>query len=78
MKCANCEADALYVYDAPGTDETPYCDKHLPSFLRAWQKAGVLTTTEQHAAKAAEVAKLLAPKKTKKVEEPVVEVAVEA
>lgn len=43
MKCANCSSPALYVYDPPSISATPYCDAHLPSFLRRAAKDGSLT-----------------------------------
>jgi hypothetical protein len=68
MKCANCQSDALWVYESPASDPIPFCDKHLPKFLRPQAKAGLLTRTENYAAVAAEVAEVLAPEEP--VEEP--------
>lgn len=68
MKCANCDTAALWVYESPASDPIPFCDAHLPRFLRAQAKAGLLTTTESYAAAAAEVAEILAPEP--EVEEP--------
>lgn len=43
MKCANCTSPALYVYDPPSVRATPYCDAHLPSFLRQSVRDGSIT-----------------------------------
>jgi hypothetical protein len=46
MKCANCNEDALYVYNITTTKGTSYCGEHLPRFLEARKKAGLLKTTD--------------------------------
>lgn len=78
MKCANCDNEALYVYDTVGSNDVLYCASCLPGFLRPALKAGVLTTTASYQARQAEVLALLAPKpEPVVVEEPVVEPVVE-
>jgi len=47
MKCANCDRDAFYIYQITKSVDVPYCGKHLPNFLEARRKAGLLKTTEQ-------------------------------
>lgn len=47
MKCANCDKDAFYIYQITKSVEVLYCGKHLPRFLEARRKAGLLKTTEQ-------------------------------
>lgn len=61
MKCANCDAPALWVYETPASADLPFCEAHLPGFLRKPSRDGLLTTTEAYAAAQAEVAALLAP-----------------
>jgi hypothetical protein len=61
MKCANCDNDALWLYEPDGANDVPYCDKDLPSFLREQARAGLLRKTEAYDAVAAEVATILAP-----------------
>ena len=61
MKCANCENDAMYVYDLTAKTSIPYCGKHLPLFLEQRKKAGLLRTTEQHAAELDTAANVLSP-----------------
>ena len=48
MKCANCDNDAMYIYDLTTKTSIPYCGKHLPLFLEQRKKAGLLRTTDQH------------------------------
>ena len=69
MKCANCDTAALWVYENPASDPIPFCDAHLPRFLRAQAKSGLLARTEAYDAAATEVAEILAP------EDPVEETA---
>jgi len=59
MKCANCENDAMYIYDLTAKTHIPYCGKHLPLFLEQRKKAGLLRTTEQHAAELGTAANVL-------------------
>lgn len=61
MNCENCDQPALWVYDVPSTDNQNYCDEHLPSFLRAQARSGVLPTTEVYEKVKADVAAALAP-----------------
>lgn len=70
MKCANCDKNAIWVYDVPSQNTVAFCDADLPSFLRVQAKSGQLATTDEYAKVAAEVAEALAPP----VVEPVVEV----
>lgn len=42
MKCANCNRDALYTYVIAGNHSIHYCQYHLPRFLTAQKKAGLL------------------------------------
>jgi hypothetical protein len=77
MTCANCSAPALYTYKVSVTKGIDYCGKHLPRFLEARRKAGLLTLTEQHGVALDEAMTKLSKSKKKKtepvVEEPVVE-----
>ena len=67
MKCANCDSNAMYVYDISKKKSIPYCEPHLPRFLEPRKIAGLLRTTDQYAAEAASAIEALAPKaKTKK------------
>jgi len=50
MKCANCDNEALYVYQGESMWPIPYCVDCLPSFLRPQAKAGLLGITEAHTA----------------------------
>lgn len=65
MNCVNCTREAMYVYDVPATDTVVYCEKCLPSFLRAQARAGMLPITDRFAEVQEEVAEKLAPKKSK-------------
>lgn len=47
MKCANCDRDALYVYQINKHVEIFYCGSDLPNFLEVRRRAGLLKTTEQ-------------------------------
>lgn len=84
MNCVNCNRDAMYLYDVPATDKVVYCEKCLPSFLRAQARAGLLPTTDRFSEVQEEVAEKLAPKKSKPadsktvVEEPPAEAAPES
>ena len=66
MKCANCDADAFYIYKLTLNKEILYCRKHLPAFLEDRRKAGLLQTTDTYKAIVEEGKQHLA-------EEPVVE-----
>jgi hypothetical protein len=74
-KCANCESDALYVYEVTDSFNIPYCQYHLPVFLNKLQKSGLLKTTAQFDTLKAEALEAVAPKSSKKntEETPVVE-----
>ena len=48
MKCANCDADAFYVYKLTLNKDILYCAKHLPAFLEDRKNAGLLPTTETY------------------------------
>lgn len=61
MKCANCDGEALWVYEGPASDPAPFCDAHLPGFLRAQAKAGLLTKTDYYHQTHDTVAAMLAP-----------------
>lgn len=61
MKCANCDTDALYIYERAEVAAIPYCASCLPSFLKKAARSGVLPTTEAHAATKQEVAEILSP-----------------
>jgi hypothetical protein len=50
MNCANCNSDALYVYQITLGTEILYCDKHLPAFLNDRKNAGLLPTTDAYKA----------------------------
>lgn len=71
MKCSNCDKPALWVYESAASDDLPFCEDHLPRFLRGQVTSGGLRKTEEYARVQAEVLSSLAP------EEPVVEEAVE-
>ena len=49
VTCANCENDALYVYEVNRDVVVNYCDKDLPGFLKERRNAGALPTTEAYA-----------------------------
>lgn len=49
VTCANCENDALYVYEVTRDVVVNYCDKDLPGFLKPRRDAGALPTTEAYA-----------------------------
>lgn len=40
--CANCPSEAVHQYRVTPEFKIDYCNSHLPSFLRAQQKAGLL------------------------------------
>lgn len=61
MNCANCDQPALWIYESPASDDLPFCEKHLPGFLRKAARDGVLTTTEAYQQAVTEVAALLSP-----------------
>lgn len=65
MKCANCESDSLFEYKLTQEVSIFYCGKHIPKFLEARKKAGLLHTTEKFGSSKVESAELL------KTEEPV-------
>ena len=75
MKCANCDTAALYIYNITPSKAVLYCGKHLPRFLEARRKAGLLALTAAHKEQLdSALASLSKSKKSKKkIEEPVVE-----
>lgn len=48
MKCANCDSFALFEYRLTRNLSQFYCGTHLPKFLDARRRAGLLTITAQH------------------------------
>ena len=50
MKCANCETTASHEYKLTLDASLFFCEKHIPTFLRKAQKAGLLPVTEEHQA----------------------------
>lgn len=62
MTCSNCSNPAQHVYEPGGNVQIAYCTLHVPKFLKAQQRAGLL--------------KAVSPKKkATKASEPVVEEA---
>lgn len=47
MNCANCDSDALFEYQVTHSRSVFYCGQHLPKFLEARKKAGLLKLTEK-------------------------------
>lgn len=43
MICADCESPAAWVFDDRGALAVPYCDRHLPAFLRQRAASGGLS-----------------------------------
>jgi len=75
MKCANCVKDAMYTYEINKSHAIHYCETHLPSFLNARKKAGLLKTTDSHAEElTSALSALSTPAATAPVEAPLVEV----
>lgn len=74
-KCANCAADALYIYEVADSFVVNYCQRHLPGFLTKLQKSGQLKTTTAFETEKAAALEAVAtkPSKKKTVEEPVTE-----
>jgi len=70
MKCANCDANALYVYRVTLNKSLYYCGKDLPKFLEERKKAGLLKLTDQFKVEHDSAIELLKPTA---VEEPVLE-----
>ena len=72
MKCANCDAGALFVYQITADREILYCNKHLPRFLDARRRAGNIKTTDEFAANRTSALQAVSsnnteePKKTRK------------
>ena len=78
MKCANCNEDALYIYQITLSSQIFYCNTHLPSFLLKAKKAGLLQTTDALKTVLEEGLKNIAtpmPKPVVVEEEPVIEEA---
>jgi hypothetical protein len=40
IKCANCPEEAHYTVSQPGVNAIDYCNKHMPSHLKALAVAG--------------------------------------
>ena len=49
MICADCTADAVYLFDDPGAVAVPYCNDHLPLFLRKRAELGHFRIAEPEA-----------------------------
>lgn len=62
MKCADCTSAAVWIFDDPGALPVPYCDDHLPTWLRKRAVDGSITK--------APVAEENAPKKPVKATVP--------
>lgn len=77
MKCANCNADALYVYRITFSKSVYYCGKDLPKFLDDRKKAGLLKLTDQFKVEYDSAIEILKPTVVEEqvVEEPVQEKA---
>ena len=73
MNCGNCGSPALYEYRLTKHRSQFYCGRHLPKFLDARRRAGLLTITAQHDEEKKSALDLLSVKlpETKPVEEPV-------
>lgn len=69
IKCANCDADALYTCADPGVNPVNYCGNCLPHWLQDRAKAGHFPLVTPVVEKVEKSSK----KKTAVVEEPVVE-----
>ena len=48
MTCSNCQKEALYEYRLTQKKSLFYCNSHLPAFLEARKKAGLLALTPAH------------------------------
>lgn len=70
MKCSNCSEDAKYVYPRGAGFELFFCRKHLPKFLSAQAKQGLLQDATSFVATKTITKKI---KESIKVEEPVIE-----
>ena len=46
MKCANCTADAFYVYEVTPGFPTYFCSLHLPRFLKDQRHGGAVKKYE--------------------------------
>jgi hypothetical protein len=58
--CANCELDAIYIYEVTSTSAILYCEEHLPKFLYPRKTAGTLKTTKAQKALVDEALNILA------------------
>ena len=65
MKCSNCDAEALFIYETSSTHDQPYCNACLPAFLRDHARKGLLKTTEQYLRVKQELAAKMAPEQPK-------------
>jgi len=70
MKCANCDAGALFVYQITAEKEILYCGKHLPKFLDARRRAGNLKTTDEFAAERAAALQAVSVQSTEEPKKP--------
>lgn len=70
MKCANCEAGALFVYQITLEKEILYCGKHLPKFLDSRRRAGNLKTTDEFAAERAAALQTVSVQSTEEPKKP--------
>ena len=59
--CANCADEALFEYKLTDEVSIHYCGKHLPKFLDARKKAGLLHTTDSFSEVVEEAMEALAP-----------------
>lgn len=66
MNCANCSTPALFIYVGQGTEQIPYCNACLPSFLRPAAKAGLLIKTDAFEETKAVVKETLSPGKKRR------------
>lgn len=48
MKCSNCGLNASFEYRITLNKSILYCGKHLPKFLEARRRAGLLKITDQY------------------------------
>lgn len=59
--CANCADESLFEYKLTDEVSIHYCGKHLPKFLDARKKAGLLHTTDSFSEVVEEAMEVLAP-----------------
>lgn len=51
MSCSVCGQSAQYVYEPGGDVQVSYCTRHLPKFLNAQKRAGLLKSAPKPKAK---------------------------